>query len=319
MDLRFSAEDEAFRKEVRDYLDDLLSGEFAACGAAAAPATSTSFVDERMAWERHLGADGWTCVGWPTEHGGRGLSAAPAGRSSTRSTPGPAAPAASATSARRCSARPSSTSARPSSSSASCPASSPAPSCGARATASPTPAPTWPTSRPAPRLDGDEWVINGQKVWTSLAQWATGASCSPAPTPTPRATRASRTCWCRWTSPASRSGRSARSPAPPSSTRCSSRRPHRRRPRRRRRRRRVEGGHGHARLRAGRVDARPAVRLPARARRDPRRGRGERPPSTTRSSASGSLAHLEPAPDHALEHPAGHVDRAPTRRAAGAR
>ena len=47
-----------------------------------------------MAWERHLATGGWTCVGWPTEHGGRGL---PIHRrsSSTRSTPaagGPGAP-----------------------------------------------------------------------------------------------------------------------------------------------------------------------------------------------------------------------------------
>jgi len=29
--------------------------------------------DERLAWNRHLAAHGWTCVGWPREHGGRGL------------------------------------------------------------------------------------------------------------------------------------------------------------------------------------------------------------------------------------------------------
>ncbi len=32
--------------------------------------------DERLAWDRHLSAAGWTCLGWPVEHGGRGASTA---------------------------------------------------------------------------------------------------------------------------------------------------------------------------------------------------------------------------------------------------
>ncbi len=42
--------------------------------AAAGPGDEHGCFDERLAWERHLGANGWTCVGWPKEHGGRGLS-----------------------------------------------------------------------------------------------------------------------------------------------------------------------------------------------------------------------------------------------------
>ena len=73
MDLRFTPEEDAFRKEIRAYLDDLLHGEFAAIRGRGGPGDEHVFFDERLAWERRLGADGWTCVGWPTEFGGRGL------------------------------------------------------------------------------------------------------------------------------------------------------------------------------------------------------------------------------------------------------
>ncbi|MBA2283223.1 MAG: acyl-CoA dehydrogenase family protein [Actinomycetota bacterium] len=74
MDLRYSAEDEAFRAEVRDFLETSLSGEFAVVRGRGGPGDEHALFDERLAWERHLGAHGWTCVGWPKEHGGRGLS-----------------------------------------------------------------------------------------------------------------------------------------------------------------------------------------------------------------------------------------------------
>ncbi|MGZ4717829.1 MAG: acyl-CoA dehydrogenase family protein, partial [Acidimicrobiales bacterium] len=73
MDLRFTPDEDAFRKEVRAYLDDLLQGDFAEIRGRGGPGDEHAFFDERLAWERRLGADGWTCVGWPTEFGGRGL------------------------------------------------------------------------------------------------------------------------------------------------------------------------------------------------------------------------------------------------------
>jgi acyl-CoA dehydrogenase len=74
MDLSPTPEEDAFRKEVRDYFDDALSGEFAVVRGRGGPGDEDAYVEERMAWERKIGADGWTCVGFPTEHGGRGLS-----------------------------------------------------------------------------------------------------------------------------------------------------------------------------------------------------------------------------------------------------
>jgi len=73
MDLRTTPLDQAFRDEVRGYLDGLLRGEFDAIRGRGGPGDEHSCFDERLAWERRLGADGWTCVGWPTEFGGRGL------------------------------------------------------------------------------------------------------------------------------------------------------------------------------------------------------------------------------------------------------
>lgn len=74
MDLHFSAEDEAFRAEARAWLAEALTGEFAVVRGRGGPGDEHSLFDERLAWEQHLGAHGWTGVGWPVEAGGRGLS-----------------------------------------------------------------------------------------------------------------------------------------------------------------------------------------------------------------------------------------------------
>jgi alkylation response protein AidB-like acyl-CoA dehydrogenase len=74
MDLTYSAEDEAFRADVRAWLEENLSGEFADLRGRGGPGREHEAFDERVAWDRHLAAAGWTCLGWPKEHGGRGLS-----------------------------------------------------------------------------------------------------------------------------------------------------------------------------------------------------------------------------------------------------
>ncbi|MER5308532.1 acyl-CoA dehydrogenase family protein [Streptomyces sp. NPDC002773] len=68
--------DERFRREVRDWLETHLHGDFAALRGLGGSGREHEAYDERLAWDRHLAAHGWTCVGWPEEHGGRGLGLA---------------------------------------------------------------------------------------------------------------------------------------------------------------------------------------------------------------------------------------------------
>jgi alkylation response protein AidB-like acyl-CoA dehydrogenase len=72
VDLRDRPEDEAFRKEVRAWLEDHLVGEYAALGGRGGSGDETFGFEARLRWERELAAGGWTCLGWPAEHGGRG-------------------------------------------------------------------------------------------------------------------------------------------------------------------------------------------------------------------------------------------------------
>jgi len=72
MDLRDSPEDAAFRAEARAWLEANLTGEFADARGLGRAGLQHEGRELRMAWERHLGMQGWTCVGWPVEYGGRG-------------------------------------------------------------------------------------------------------------------------------------------------------------------------------------------------------------------------------------------------------
>ncbi len=74
MNTRFSAEDEAFRREIAGWLAENLAGEFAPLRGRGGPGDEHALQGERRAWERRLGEAGWACVGWPKEHGGRDLS-----------------------------------------------------------------------------------------------------------------------------------------------------------------------------------------------------------------------------------------------------
>ena len=74
--MRFTPQDEEFRADVREWLNANLTGPFAELRGAGGPGREHERPAERLAWNRHLAAAGWTCLGWPAEHGGRGATLA---------------------------------------------------------------------------------------------------------------------------------------------------------------------------------------------------------------------------------------------------
>lgn len=70
MDLRFSADDEAFRAEIRAWLTGALSGDFAALRGRGGPGDEHASFEGRLAWEKTLGEAGYSCIGWPRAYGG---------------------------------------------------------------------------------------------------------------------------------------------------------------------------------------------------------------------------------------------------------
>jgi len=68
------ADDDEFRAVVRDWLGEHVTGEFAELRGRGGPGDEEVGFDIRVAWERKLGEAGWIGLGWPVEHGGRGAS-----------------------------------------------------------------------------------------------------------------------------------------------------------------------------------------------------------------------------------------------------
>ncbi|TDD22895.1 acyl-CoA dehydrogenase [Nonomuraea diastatica] len=62
------------REQARTWLEEALSGEFAHVRGLGGPGREHEGHEERLAWERHLGRAGWTCLGWPRRYGGRAAS-----------------------------------------------------------------------------------------------------------------------------------------------------------------------------------------------------------------------------------------------------
>ena len=161
-----------FRAEVRDWLADNLVGEFAALKGLGGPGREDEAFEERRAWNQHLAAAGLTCLGWPVEHGGRGLTVR-TGSPSTRSTP--SAPT-----------RPDKVNhfgeellgptliayGTPEQQQRFLPKILDVTELWCQGYSEPGAGSDLANVSTTAELDGDQWVINGQKVWTSLAHCA---------------------------------------------------------------------------------------------------------------------------------------------------
>ncbi len=171
LDARFSEGDEVFRHEIAEWLADNLAGEFAVVRGRGGPGDEHALLDERRAWERRHGEAGWTCVGWPVEHGGRGLSltqqvifyeeyarAGGPGRVGHigEGLLGPTLIAFGDEAQKR----------------RFLPPILKGEELWCQGYSEPNAGSDLANVQTRARLEGDEWVIDGQKVWTSWAEWA---------------------------------------------------------------------------------------------------------------------------------------------------
>ncbi|GCA98979.1 MULTISPECIES: acyl-CoA dehydrogenase IpdE1 [Mycolicibacterium] len=162
---------QTFRAEVRQWLADNLVGEFAALKGLGGPGREHEAYEERRAWNQHLAAAGLTCLGWPEEHGGRGLSVAHRvafyEEYAKADAPdkvnhlgeellGPTLIAYGTEEQKK----------------RFLPNIRGVTELWAQGYSEPGAGSDLANVSTAAELVGDEWVINGQKVWTSLAHWA---------------------------------------------------------------------------------------------------------------------------------------------------
>ena len=73
MKLGFSARDEEFRRECADWLQGQMAGEFSDIRGVT---QLTAMPERRREWEQQLGEHRWGCIGWPVQWGGRGATLA---------------------------------------------------------------------------------------------------------------------------------------------------------------------------------------------------------------------------------------------------
>ena len=75
MDFKFSAEDEAFRAELKSWLDaNLPRRERSEHAEEPFSDESAKHWQRRVAWHKKMHSGGWVGISWPKEYGGRGAT-----------------------------------------------------------------------------------------------------------------------------------------------------------------------------------------------------------------------------------------------------
>ena len=165
MRLGFTAAEEDFRQEAADWLQRQMAGEFRDIKGIT---TLTAKAERRKEWEQQLGRHGWSCIGWPKQWGGRAASLAEqvifAEEYARAGVPGRvnhigielAGPTILAFGTEGQKAR-------------FLPGIAAGETIFCQGFSEPNAGSDLASVRTKGRIEGSEWVVNGQKIWTSLA------------------------------------------------------------------------------------------------------------------------------------------------------
>ena len=165
MKLGFTPAEENFRKQAADWLQGQMAGEFRDIKGIT---TLTAKAERRKEWEQQLGRHEWSCIGWPEQWGGRGASLAEqvifAEEYARAGVPGRvnhigvelAGPTILAFGTDEQKAR-------------FLPGIAAGETIFCQGFSEPNAGSDLASVRTKGRIEGDEWVVNGQKIWTSLA------------------------------------------------------------------------------------------------------------------------------------------------------
>ncbi|MFM5914106.1 MAG: acyl-CoA dehydrogenase family protein [Chakrabartia godavariana] len=165
MKLGFSPADEDFRRECADWLNGQMAGEFKDIKGIS---TLTEKAERRKEWEQQLAAHKWSCIGWPEAWGGRDATLAQqvifAEEYARAGVPGRvnhigvelAGPTLLAFGTEEQKKR-------------FLPGIAAGQTIFCQGFSEPGAGSDLASVRTNARLEGNEWVVNGQKIWTSLA------------------------------------------------------------------------------------------------------------------------------------------------------